>query len=213
MSFSSALADDDLDVAAVKRVDRAQPRWFLLLDHPCDLVHRKLLEVVRQPVRQQLEENDAQGVHIRAPVEPGWVGGDLFRAHVAQGAEQLAGLGSARGRQKVGGGDVGNAEVEHLGLAGLIDQDVAGLEVAMNDALVVGVLHRVAHPGQQFEARCRVETATAGVLVQGHPADELHGEERLAVFTHPRFIDLSDTGMLEPGQDLCFVAEALDELG
>ena len=57
------------------------------------------------------------------------------------------------------------------------------------------------------------ETATAGVLVQGHPADELHGEERLAVFTHPRFVDLGDTGMLEPGQDLCFVAEALDELG
>ena len=117
------------------------------LDHPDDLVHRKLLELVRQPMRQELKENDAQGVHIRAPVEPGWVGGDLFWAHVAQGAEQLAGLGSARGRQKVGGGDMGDAEVEHLGLAGLIDQDVAGLEVAMNDPLVVGVLHRVAHPG------------------------------------------------------------------
>ena len=87
------------------------------------------------------------------PSSPARVGGDLFRAHVAQGAEQLTGLGSARGRQKVGGGDVGDAEVEHLGLAGFIDQDVAGLEVAMNDALVVGVLHRVAHPGQQLEAR------------------------------------------------------------
>jgi hypothetical protein len=64
------------------------------------------------------EENDAQGVNIRAPVEPGWVGGDPFWAHVAQGAEQLAGLSSARGRQKVGGGDVRDAEVEHLGLAG-----------------------------------------------------------------------------------------------
>ncbi len=36
--FLQRLADDDLDVAAVKRVDRAQPRWFLLSDHPCDLV-------------------------------------------------------------------------------------------------------------------------------------------------------------------------------
>ncbi len=58
-----------------------------------------------------------------------------------------------------------------------------------------------------------LSTATAGELVQGHPADELHGEERLAVFAHPRFIDLGDTGMLEPGQDLRFVSEALDELG
>ena len=97
---------------------------------------------------------------------------------------------------------MGDAEVEHLGLAGFIDQDVAGLEVAMNDTLIVGVLHCVAHPGQQLEARGRVETSTAGVLVQRHPADELHGEERLAVFATPRFIDLSDPRMLEPAQDL-----------
>ena len=175
-------------------------------------MHRQLLEVVRQPVRQQLEEDHAQGVDIGASVERGRVGGDLLRAHVAQGAEQLTGLGSARGRQQVGGGDVGDAEVEHLGLAGFVDQDVAGLEVAMDDALVVGMLHRVAHLGQQFEARGRVGTARADVLIQGHPADELHGEERLAVGTHPGFMDLSDPDMLEPAQDLGFVAEAMDKL-
>ncbi len=162
---------------------------------------------------QQLEENDAQRIDIRSPVEPGRVGGDLLRAHVAQGAKQLAGLGSARGRQQVGGGDVGNAEIEHLGLAGFIDQDVAGLEVAMDHTIVVGVLHRVAHLGQQLKARRRVETATAGVLVQWHAADELHGEERSAVFTHPRFMNLSNPSMPEPAQDLGFVAEAADEFG
>jgi hypothetical protein len=59
----------------------------------------------------------------------------------------------------------------------------------------------------------RVETATAGVLVKGHPADKFHGEERLAIYTHPCFVDLSDTGMMEQGQDLCFVVEALDQFG
>ncbi len=97
--FLECLGRDDLDVAAVKRVDRAQPRRFLLLDHPRDLVHRQLIELIRQPVRQELEENDAQRVYIRPSVEPGRVGGDLFGTHVAQGAQQLTGLGSARGRQ------------------------------------------------------------------------------------------------------------------
>ena len=54
----------------------------------------------------------------------------------------------------------------------------------MDDALVVGVLHRVAYPGEQLEARPD-ETATTGIFVQGHPADELHGEERPAVFIVP----------------------------
>ena len=108
---------------------------------------------------------------------------------------------------------MGDAEVEHLRLAGIIDQDVAGLEVAMDHALLVGVLHRIANLGQQLEARRRVERAIAGVLVQRHAADEFHGEERLAVGTHPRFIDLSDPGVLESAQDLGFVTEATEELG
>ncbi len=107
---------DDLDVAAVKCVDRTQPRGFLLVDHPCDLVHRKLIEMIRQPVRQELEENDAQRVNIRSPVKPARARGELFGTHIAQRTQQLTSPGSARGRQQVGVGDVGDAEVEHLGL-------------------------------------------------------------------------------------------------
>ena len=63
-----------------------KPRRLLLLDHPRDLVHRQMVEVVRQTMRQELEENDSQAIDIRAAVESGRIGGDLFRAHVAQGA-------------------------------------------------------------------------------------------------------------------------------
>ncbi len=83
----------------------------------------------------------------------------------------------------------------------------------MDDPLVMSVLHRVAYFRHQLEARGRVKTATAGVFVQGHPADELHGEERLAVLAASRFINLSDPRMLEPAQDLGFVAEAIEQLG
>jgi hypothetical protein len=112
----------------------------------------------------------------------------------------------------VAGGDMGDAEIQYLGLAGFLNQNVAGLQVAMNDTLIVGMLHGVAHPGNQLDASASVETVTAGVLIQGQPADKLHGEERPAVVTHPRFVNLGDTRMLEPGQDLCFVLESIDEL-
>ena len=83
---------------------------------------------------------------------------------------------SALVQQVVGG--AGHAEVEHLGLAGLVHQDVAWLQVAVDDALVVGVLHRVAHLRQQLQPCGRTELLAAGVLVERQPADELQCEER-----------------------------------
>ena len=96
-----------------------------------------------------------------------------------------------------------------LGWPRLVDQDVAGLEVAVDDAPVVGVLHRVAHPRQQLQAAARVEAVPAGVLVQGHAADELHGEVGLAVLAHAGLVDLGDAGVVQPAQDLGLVGEAL----
>ena len=210
--FLERLGHNDFEVAAVDLVDRTQPRRFLLLDHPGDLVHRKLIEMIWQPLCQQLEQYHAQRINIRAAVEPARVGRKLFGAHVVECAQQLTGPGLARSRQNVGRRDVGNAEIEDFGLARFLDQDVARLQVAMNDGLIVSVLHRVAHLGQKLEARPSVEASTAGILIQGHPADHFHGDEWPAVVTHARFIDLGDTEMLEPGQDLCFILEPLDEL-
>ncbi len=45
--FRERLGHDDRDVAAVMLVNRAQRCRFLLRDHPCNLVHRKLIEMVR----------------------------------------------------------------------------------------------------------------------------------------------------------------------
>ena len=72
---------------------------------------------------------------------------------IAQGAEQLAGLGSVRGRQKVGGGEHGQHRSRGPWAGRLVDQDIAGLKVAMNDALFVAAPHCVADSGQQFEGR------------------------------------------------------------
>ena len=115
--------------------------------------------------------------------------------------------------QQVGVGGAGHAEVEHLGLSGLLHQDVGGLEVAVDDALVVGVLHRVADPRQQTHAGGEVEAVAVGVLVQRQAADELHREERLAVVGEAGLVDLRDAGVVQPAQDLGLVGEALEQGG
>ena len=146
-------------------------------------------------------------------VDGGGVGGHLLGAHVAGRAEELAGPGQAGPGQQVGVGGAGHAEVEHFRLSGLLHEDVGGLQVAVDDALVVGVLHRVAHPRHQAHAGAEVEAVAAGVLVQGQAADELHREERLAVVGEAGLVDLRDAGVVQPAQDLGLVGEALEERG
>jgi hypothetical protein len=205
------LGRDNLDVAAEVCVDRAEPRRLLLPDHPRRLRQREALHGVRPTARQQLEEDHPQRVHVRAPVQHGRPGRDLLRAHVAQCADQLSGSGVVRAAPPVGVGGAGDAEVEDLGLAGLVHQDVAGLEVAVDDPLLVGVLHRVADPRQQLQPGRRRKALAPGVLVQRHAADELHREERPAVLRHPRLVDLGDAGVVQAAEDLRLLVEAPEQ--
>ena len=47
-------------------------------------------------------------------------------------------------RVRVAVGEARDAEIEDLGLAALVDQDVAGLQVAVDEAALVRVLYGVA---------------------------------------------------------------------
>jgi hypothetical protein len=50
-----------------------------------------------------------------------------------------------------------HAEVEDLRLPGLVDEDVAGLEVAVDHALLVGVLDGVADLATELQTLTRTE--------------------------------------------------------
>jgi hypothetical protein len=207
------LGHNRLHVAAELRVERAEKRRILLQDQSRGLGQRSVLQLIRRAVGQQLEEDHPQGVHVRPPVDRGGVGGHLLRAHVVGRAQELACPGQAGPGQQVGVGGSGHAEVKHLRLSGLLHEDIGGLEVAMDDALIVGVLHRVAHPRHQAHAGGQVEAVAVGVLVQGQAADELHREERLTVVGEAGLVDLRNAGVVQPGQDLRLVGEALEEGG
>ena len=146
-------------------------------------------------------------------VDGGGVGAHLLGAHVVGCADELAGLGQAGHREKVGAGGARHAEVEHFRLSGFLHKDVGRLQVAVDDPLIVRVLHRVAHPRHETHAGSEVEAAAAGKLVQRQPVDKLHREIRLAVVGEAGLVDLRDARVMQPAQDLGLVGEPLDDGG
>ena len=155
-----------------------------------------------------MKEDDAQGVDVGAAVEGGRVAGHLLGAHVGERPDHLADFG-AGGRVQVRVGGPGHAEVEDFGLARFVHQDVGRLEVAVDDAVLVRVLHSVADAGREVEAGGRIEVAAAGVGVERYAVDELHGEVGAAVVGHAGGVDLRDARVVQAAQDVRLPGEAL----
>ena len=92
---------------------------------------------------QHLVGDGTERVLVGARIESA-IAGSLLGAHVVRRAERQAGLGDATAAG-VGDGE-GDAEVGNDRLAGL-EQDVLGLEVAMDDVAGVGVVERAGRAG------------------------------------------------------------------
>lgn len=85
-----------------------------------------------RPEGEQFVEREAEGEDVAAGVG---VTVELFGGHVPQRAEDVAGV-----RQVLLVGRLGEAEVGDPDAAAGVEQQVAGLHVAMDDALLVGVV-------------------------------------------------------------------------
>ena len=78
----------------------------------------------------------------------------LLGAHVIGRTDHLAKLGEHRLLGELLAGRLGHAEVDHLGHGPAVvacDQHVRRFEIAVNDAFLVRVLHRLADLDEQFE--------------------------------------------------------------
>ena len=109
-----------------------------------------------------------------------------------------------------------DAEVEDLRLTRLVNDDVAGLEVAMNETALVRVMHRVADLDHHLEPIAEAEMTAVGVFAQRRTADELHREVRLrleASVGRAGVVDLGNARMLQPAERLRFLSEAAQQLG
>jgi hypothetical protein len=116
----------------------------------------------------------------------------VLLAELGGGGQPDAGVRRRRRRAADGallGGliaDLGDAEVEHLDAAGLGHEDVVGLEVAVDDALLVGDDERLDHRHHQLD-----DAGRGQALAAGHQLGERRAREELE--HHVRLLrDLAD---------------------
>ena len=120
------------------------------------------------------------------------------------------GLGHGR-RGAIGGEQRGDAEVEQLGLASGGDQDVAGLDVAVDDQ---ALMRDTRARGTPFVRRARGDRlAPARTRVDRLAVDQLHHQVGHAVVGAAGIEQLGDARMIEAGEHAPLEAEPLDDRG
>ena len=166
--------------------------------------HRGVPEERRAP-GGHLEQHHAQGVDVATGIDPDTLG--LLGGEVGGRAHHRSGLGQAL----LGVDGPGDAEVGHLHLAVVGDQHIAGLDVAVDDPVLVGVTQGRGHMGP--DVRRPLGGQRSGTLQyggQGPAIDELHDDEVGAGVFAP-VEDGDDVGMGQVGCGLGLAAEPLDE--
>ena len=158
------------------------------------------LAVAQQPVRRaarhELIEQNAERIDIGCgrdrPAE------DLFRRRILRSQDAFLEARHRHGMQQaLGSEQLGDPEVQQLGLAVAGDEDVAGLDVAVHHEVAMRVLHRAAHLQEQFQPLAHEKSAIVAVGVDGLPVDVFHDEIGRAVVEVAAVDETRDRGVTE----------------
>ena len=95
-------------------------------------------------------------------------------------------------------------EIEQFCLAVSCDENVRGLEVAVDDKLLVCKRNRRTYLAKQVETLIECEIASICVRDQRRSLNVLHNEERQAVIGRAAIDQMSDIRMFQRCQDLAF---------
>ncbi len=173
---------------------------------------------------RHLVEDGSERKQVAAGVE--FLALGLFRGHVRDGADGGARTGQkfdadrggglsvrACGRRGVGRGrgHFRQAEIENLGVAALGDENVGGLDVAMDDVFAVRGIERIGDFDGQAEQHVHFERAPGDAVLEGQAVEVLHGDESLAIFL-ANIVNGADVGMVQGGSRLGLTAKTLQRL-
>ena len=185
---------------------------------------------VEEPLAgEHLEEHDAEGPDVGALVDR--LAARLLGRHVGGRAEDHARLrcrvcasvgdcdrsADDAASARVAGPGLGEAEVEHLDLAVRRQLDVRGLEVAVDDALLVGFLERLGDLPRDRERLVDGDRPALQPRREVLALDELHHQE---VGPSPvlerrglEAVEVRDVRVVERGEQLRLALEAREPLG
>ena len=195
----------------------ARERRRLLRDAPHGERERRPGEIVGRRAGEQLAQDAAERVDVAARVDVERLARDVLGAHVRERSQDLAGacLDEAE-REGLRVERTREPEVDDLEPPFRVDEHVAGLQVAVDDALLMAVVHGLAHAEEELEPLVLVEAREVGVLDQAVGAlDVLHdevGHGAVAVHVGSGVVDLGDAGVAELAEDLGLGAEAAQEV-
>src|SRR5579859_3202202 len=123
----------------------------------------------------------------------------------------LCGGGVHRIPDRSGAGNLCQAEIENFGMPAFGDENIGGLYVTMNDIFGVRGVQSVGNFDGNAEELVFFNGATGDEVLQGDAVEELHGDERTAVF-FTNVIDRANVGMIERGSRLCLALESRERL-
>jgi len=101
----------------------------------------------------------------------------------------------------------GNVEVGDIGVVVFVEEDIAGLEVAVDDAFAVGIIQRVGETQEDVGDLIQLEAVKLNTLSEGAALRVAHNIEHLIVI-EANIMHRHDGGMFELGNDLGFAFEA-----
>ena len=161
--------------------------------------------VERCDPRQQLVEQHPQAVDVtaRINIQPAHL--RLLRAHVSRGPDELLELGVNGLPRQLLLRCLGNTEVNDLRYRQPImkrRQDVRGLDVPVDNPLLMRVLNRVTDLDEQIQPLAGGQVLLVAIPGDRNPFDQLHHEVRPPALGSPPIQHLSDVGMVHQRQRL-----------
>jgi hypothetical protein len=162
--FPQAAIGDQAHVTRAGSVERSERSRLHLADDPRRLVHEFSIELVGAHAGDEFVEDDPEGIDVGPGVDRrrALAVDELLRGHEVECADELPRPRNPRLGRQVILHAAGDAEVDHLRMAVVADQDVARLEIAMDNSPLVPVGHPLA--GQLEEPESLVERQ--GVLTR-----------------------------------------------
>ena len=198
--------DDEPDLAPGVRRDRGElgrGERRHLHDHV-----RLAVRLVDAPPRDEPEHRHAECEQIRARVDV--LAEDLLGRHVRERAEHRPGLRVERRRGALA--HARDAEVEHLEPAVGHDEQVVGLDVAVDDPLCVRRREHVEELVGEAQEIGQRHGALLGARREALALEQLHHEERRAVLGDVDVVDLDGAGVTKFVRGLRLALEALAQI-